>query len=141
MKIRICAALLIAFLTVSLLSACSVGTTLRTLDAAEDAVEYHLDAAEDRIEDAVLPPAAPPPTVSEKSAPAETAPLITAEEALSIALEHAGFTAGQVKYLHTEFEIDDRIPQYDVNFHEGHWEYEYEIHAETGAILSYERDT
>lgn len=137
MKIRICAALLIAFLTVSLLSACSVGTTLRTLDAAEDAVEYHLDAAEEAVESAVLHPAPPAPT-----APPETAEeRITPEEALSIALAHAGFTAEQVKYLQTEFEIDDRIPQYDVNFHEGYWEYEYEIHAETGEILSFERDT
>ena len=83
--------------------------------------------------------------------PHQTAPLtqeslsgsvgqLTAEEAQAIALEHAGFTADQVSFLRTEPELYDRVPHYDVEFREGRWEYEYEIHAETGAVLSFEKD-
>lgn len=66
--------------------------------------------------------------------------LLTKEQAQAIALEHAGFTADQVERLRTEYEIDDGIPRYEVRFRQGRWEYDYEINAETGAILSYDRD-
>lgn len=69
--------------------------------------------------------------------PGET---ISPEQAQNIALEHAGFTADQVKGLRAEYDVDDGVPEYDVEFREGHWEYEYEIHAETGEIRSYDRD-
>ena len=66
--------------------------------------------------------------------------ILTAEEAQAIALDHAGFTADQVRFLHAEPELLDQVPHYDVEFQEGRWEYDYEIHAETGAILSFEKD-
>ena len=69
--------------------------------------------------------------------PAQT---LTAEEAQAIALNHAGFAADQVRFLRTDPELRDRVPHYDVEFREGRWEYEYEIHAETGRILSYNMD-
>jgi len=65
---------------------------------------------------------------------------ITQAQAIDIALAHAGLTADDVQYLYTEYEIDDRIPQYDVDFRKDRMEYEYEIHAETGEILSYDLD-
>ena len=125
------------------MSGCSAVSALQKLDAAEDRVEAKLDAAEDRVE-AKLDVAEDrleekirqtlPPT-------AETAPqILTAEEVQKIALDYLGFTADQVTRLHTEFEIDDGIPQYDVGFHSGDWEYEFEIHGETGQILSYDKD-
>jgi len=150
------AALLIGLLTISLLAGCSARAIETKLDKAEDAIEHKLDRAEDAVEDAlrdaVAPtkPAAPAkPSASEPktTAPAgnppaatEPANILTAEEAKAIALEHAGFTAEQVQFLRAEYEIDARIPQYDVSFREGPWEYEYEIHAETGVILSFEKD-
>ena len=57
-----------------------------------------------------------------------------------IALAHAGVTRQQVKFLRSEYELDDGTYQYDVEFHLGHLEYSYDIHAETGAILSFEKD-
>lgn len=66
--------------------------------------------------------------------------LISQEEAQRIALEHAGLKADQVTGLRVEYDVDDGVPEYDVEFHQGHWEYEYEIHAETGEIRSYDRD-
>ena len=65
---------------------------------------------------------------------------LTEEEAKSIALIHAGFTADQVTQLRVGFEYDDGIPEYTVEFREGYLEYEYEIHAVTGQILSFEKD-
>lgn len=124
---------------VCLLFGCSVRETVQTLDAAEDAVEQKLESAEDAVEDAireaVLPTQAPA-----ANAPANQADRISPEKAQEIALTQAGFTADQVTRLRVEFEYDDRIPQYDVSFQEGRWEYDYEIHAETGEILSWEKD-
>ena len=67
-------------------------------------------------------------------------PAVTREEAETIALKHGGFTADQVTGIHTEYEIEHGTPIYDVEFHHGQWEYDYEIHAETGEILSFCKD-
>lgn len=66
--------------------------------------------------------------------------ILTAEEAQAIALDHAGFSPDQVSFLRAEPELRDRVPHYDVEFREGRWEYDYEIHAETGEVLSFEKD-
>ena len=66
---------------------------------------------------------------------------ISAEDAKSIALKHAGLTAGQVTGLRAEYDADrDEAAHYDVEFREGRVEYDYEIHAQTGEILSSEKD-
>lgn len=78
--------------------------------------------------------------VSQATAGESTAAPVTREQAEAIALAHAGFTADQVKRLRTEYEIDDGIPRFEVQFRQGRWEYDYEINADTGAILSYDRD-
>ena len=88
-------------------------------------------------------PAASDPVVPDKSAaPAQppAAARLTKAEAEAIALKHAGFTAQQVKGLRSELDIDSGIAHYEVEFRVGQWEYEYEIHAETGAVLSFEKD-
>lgn len=65
---------------------------------------------------------------------------LTQEQAEAIALEHAGFTVDQVTRLRTSYEIDDGIPEYEVEFRVGRTEYDYTIHAETGEILSFDMD-
>lgn len=80
------------------------------------------------------------PRQTTQSTPAESTRQLTAEEAQAIALNHAGFTADQVRFLRTEPELRDRVPHYDVEFQEDRWEYDYEIHAETGEILSFDKD-
>ena len=65
---------------------------------------------------------------------------ISAAEAKSIALAHAGLTEAQVKGLRAEYDRDDGRPEYDVEFRVGSMEYEYEIHAETGKILSWDKE-
>ena len=130
MKLKKYVFLFIAILSVSLMTACSPREIEQKIDSIEDSVEKKMDKAEDRIEDAIKPGNN---STSEKSE-------ISSEEAQKIALEHAGFTADEVSGLHAEYEFDDRIHQYDVRFYVGRTEYDYEINAETGEILSFEMD-
>lgn len=65
---------------------------------------------------------------------------ITKEEAEAIALAHAGLTADQVRFDHTEYDGDDRYPEYEIEFYCDGWEYQYEVHAETGEILQSEKE-
>ena len=71
---------------------------------------------------------------------ATTGERISEEEAQRIALEHAGLKADQVKSMRMSYDVDDGVPEYEVEFRYDGWEYEYEIHAETGEIRSYDRD-
>lgn len=66
--------------------------------------------------------------------------ILTAEEAQAIALEHAGLTAQQVTLTHTRYEVDDGVPEYDVEFRYEDREYDYTIHAETGEILEFDQE-
>lgn len=150
MKNRMFALTLAVILLMTLLSGCSVA---RKLDAAEDRIENKIDVVEDSIENKIDTVEDTIETKIEQSVPQSVTPApdqkvynsptpdqLTHAQAMEIALNHSGFTADQVQYLHTDYEIDDRIPQYDVQFYVDNMEYEYEIHAETGDILSYDRD-
>ena len=66
--------------------------------------------------------------------------VLTAEDAKALAVEHAGLIGQQVSRLRAEYEIDDGVPQYDVEFYHDGIEYSYEIHADTGIVLSFEKD-
>ncbi len=65
---------------------------------------------------------------------------ITEEEAIAIALAHAEINASDANYIHTKFGYDDGIAEYDVEFWANNTEYDYEIAAENGTILGYDRD-
>ena len=143
MKKQLTAVLLI-FVLLLTMAGCSAAGALEKLDAVEDKVENKLDALENTVENAVQKavtpaPAAAPPQPTAAPAPPQAEPLAKAD-AEKIALDYLGFTADQVQRLRTEYEIDDGVPQFDVEFLEGDWEYEFEIHAENGKILSYDKD-
>lgn len=91
---------------------------------------------------ACVPTGAAGSSVSAQTSPtgSEAGTLLTEQAVIDIALEHAGLTADQVQWLRAEYETDDGIPQYEVEFHHGRWEYDYEINAQTGEILSFNRD-
>lgn len=65
---------------------------------------------------------------------------IGAEKAKSIALNHAGISASQVVFVKMDKEYDDGRLHYDVEFYSGNKEYDYEIAAKDGAILSVDMD-
>ena len=57
------------------------------------------------------------------------------EKAKEIALADAGFTAEQVKFKRAKRDREDGVVIYEIEFERNGREYEYEIHAGTGAIL------
>lgn len=65
---------------------------------------------------------------------------IDMEQAKAIAVEHAGFEAGDVAFTKVKLENDDGLTVYEVEFLKNGMEYEYTIHAGTGLILEYDRD-
>lgn len=71
---------------------------------------------------------------------ASTDSLLTQQQAKEIALEHVQLTEDQVSGLRVHYDYDDGVPEYDVEFHCDGTEYEFEIHAQTGKILSFEKE-
>lgn len=65
---------------------------------------------------------------------------IGAEAAKGAALSHAGLAASQVSKLKADYDYDDGIAIYEVEFDYNGYEYEYKIDASTGTILEYEID-
>lgn len=88
-------------------------------------------------------PAKPVETQPAETVPVETAPAVvelTADEAVAIALGHAGLAADEVTNLKTKREVDDGVPEFDIDFRSGDYEYDYTIHAETGKVLEWDKD-
>ena len=143
MKIRFCAALLLAALSLSIFTGCSVHA-LQQLDAAEDAIDRRLDAVENNIENRIessftetaVPMAPEPAAQADSSQPV----LLTKEEAEKIALDHAGLSADQVQRLRAELDYERGKPEYEVDFRVDRWEYDYDIDAQTGEIRSWDKD-
>ena len=65
---------------------------------------------------------------------------ISADKAKKIALNHANLTSSQVSYVQVEADFDDYTPSYDVEFYHNNVEYSYEINANNGNIISFEKD-
>ena len=83
---------------------------------------------------------------AESYVPTTTAPAaasageITLEKAKEIALAHAKLAAGAVTFTKTQKELDDGVWKYEIEFYAGQVEYDYDIDAKTGAILSFDQD-
>lgn len=112
-----------------LLTGCA--SPLARMNSAVDSMEQAVQSVGNALETAAM---------GQPAATETTSGPLTKAQAEAIALAHAGFTAGQVTRLRTEYEVDDGIPRFEVKFRQGRWEYDYEINADTGAILSYDRD-
>lgn len=144
---------IVTVLLLTALTGCGLHAAEERLDAVEDAAEARVEVIEDAVEQKIMPeipvPAADAPQVS-TATPAATPPppikpvekssKLTKAEAEKIALDHAGLSAAEVTRLHTEYDVDDGVPEYDVDFHADGFEYDYEIHAETGAVLRAEKE-
>ena len=72
----------------------------------------------------------------------ENVSAINADKAKQIAFERAGIKAEDAKFLEVEYDYDDdlRIFEYSVEFVAGGYEYDFEINAENGQIIKYEKD-
>lgn len=62
------------------------------------------------------------------------------DAAKQAALAHAGLSATDVTFLEAEYDYDDGRMVYEVEFRSAGKEYEYEVDAQTGAIIKYESD-
>ena len=141
-------AIFLVFALLLTMAGCSTAQAIQALDIAEEKIDANLDAAEEKLEQRIRESMAPVPAAEPMPSPvpaaeptaAENTKTLTEEQAVQIALDYAGFTADQISRLRVEYEIDDRIPQYDIEFHQGDWEYEFEIHGQTGQILSFDKD-
>lgn len=148
-KTTLIAGLLVAALS---LSGCGIYTSIPPTGVPKDLDVSRSNGAvsvaeEVKPESPAPAPVDPEPTdpkpgqdVPAKPADSTASTRLTKAEAEAIALKHAGFTAEQVKGLKSELDIDPGIAHYEVEFRVGQWEYDYDIHAETGAVLSFEKD-
>jgi len=66
---------------------------------------------------------------------------ISEADAKAIALEKAGLDASQITYKKCKFEFDDGLAIFDIEIISNGKEYEFEINAVTGDILSYDVDS
>ena len=96
-------------------------------------------SADRDIENYSIPTPEPAPKVT--AAPAETAAPtkaavsgISTEKAKQIALSHAG--VGSASFTKVQLDTEDGIRVYEIEFKVGNVEYEYDIDASTGAIVS-----
>lgn len=109
--------------------------------------EIHAETGEILRKEVPTPPSAvtpePVPEATPETTPAapvEPAEKLTREEAIAIALTHAGLTKDQVRELEAELDKERGVLVFEVDFETGEYDYEYEIHAQTGEILKSKRE-
>lgn len=71
---------------------------------------------------------------------ASTKAYITPAEAQNIALTHAGVSAQDASRLELEFDSEDGVMVYEVEFYAGTTEYDYDIDARTGSVVKFSHE-
>ena len=74
------------------------------------------------------------------SSGAEASVFIGEEKAKQIALAHALVSDADISYMKVKLDTDDGKSEYEVEFYSGNKEYDYDIDAATGTILSIDYD-
>lgn len=69
-----------------------------------------------------------------------TSSKITVEQAKDIALKHAKLANDKVTFVKAEEDTNDSIKRYDIEFYTGNTEYDYEINADTGEVIEFDKD-
>ena len=118
-------------------------------DIDEDAREKGIatSAAVENSTAAATTPQSAPTQPAATVAPATTAAQsnntagdIGIEKANEIAISHAGLSSGSVSFVKAKIDTEDGVKVYDIEFYSGNVEYDYEINAATGAIVSFDQD-
>ena len=78
--------------------------------------------------------------VAKKANKANKTKKISADKAKKIALEDAKLAEKDVTFVKVELEFEDNRLVYDVEFYSGNVEYDYDIDAVSGAIVSADKD-
>ena len=114
------------------------------VDAVTGAVTKH-----EKEYDPEKKPTEPKPTEQKTAEPKATEPKpteapaaekLTRQQAIDAALTHAGLTEGEVTRLEAEYDFDDGVYVWEVEFRNGRYEYSYELCASDGKILSWEKE-
>lgn len=79
-------------------------------------------------------------TASQQGASSASGNYISADRAKQIALNDAGVKEANAVFLRANLDWDDGRMKYEVEFYSGTTEYDYDIDAVTGAILSSDRE-
>lgn len=79
-------------------------------------------------------------SLNNSDAKADTSNVITEDEAKKIALDHAGMKESDVTNFKIKLDTDDGIKEYEVEFFSGNTEFDYDINAISGEIISVEND-
>ena len=119
------------------------GTDFYAVDFTANGQSYEYDI--DAITGAIItgPAAAAPGSAAPEASPSPSVGPegVTADQAKEIALSHAGLTADQATFIRAQLDRDDGRQVYDVEFFTADGkEYDYEIDAATGEVLSYDYD-
>lgn len=77
---------------------------------------------------------------SSTTQPGSSTSYISENQAKDAALSHAGVTADNITGFQCKLDHDDGIMVYEIEFRCGAYEYDYDIHASTGAVLKHEKD-
>ena len=122
-------------------------------DIDEDAREKEIAtsaAVENSTAAATTPQPAPTQPAATQAAPEATTAAqpksnnasgdIGIEKANEIAISHAGLSSGSVSFVKAKIDTEDGVKVYDIEFYSGNVEYDYEINAATGAIVSFDQD-
>ncbi|MBR3381570.1 MAG: PepSY domain-containing protein [Clostridia bacterium] len=126
---------------------CEHGSMIYEVEFKANGLEYDydIDAVTGEILKHESEPADGPAPTQDGSAPAATPkptaqPLISSERALEIALGHAGVDRSEAKDIEIELGREDGRPVYEVEFKANGVEYDYDIDAETGAVLDHDSE-
>ncbi len=65
---------------------------------------------------------------------------ISAAKAKEIALAHAGISASDASFIRAELDTDDGVQVYEIEFTSGTAEYDYEVNAQTGAVITFSKE-
>ena len=65
---------------------------------------------------------------------------ISVDAAKAAALKDAGLNSSDANFVKAEFDRDDLIPSYDIEFISGGYKYDYEINAKTGSVIEKDKE-
>ena len=77
----------------------------------------------------------------QSSKPQTDSQYIGTDKAKEIALSHSGVSASSATFTKTKLDRDDGMYLYEIDFHAGNLEYEYEINALTGDVVNFETES
>lgn len=85
---------------------------------------------------------APATQAPETAAPAQQNNAgVTMDDAINTAVTDAGFSVSDVQITKQKLDTDDGVQKYEIEFIKGDYEYEYDINAQTGAIMEKSYDS